>query len=153
MKEPKKIIFTKSGYQDLQDKYDSLLTERVSAVEQLKRAREMGDLSENGFYKAAKQKLGSLDNQIFRTKHFLRYGIISEKSSSHVIEIGNTITLRNDNGEKTITLVGEHEANPSEGKISFRSPLGKELVNKKVGDIVTVETPRGTTTYKVIRIS
>lgn len=153
MKEPKKIIFTKQGYEDLEKKYASLLHERISAVEQLKKARDMGDLSENGFYKASKAKLGSLDHQIRVTKHLLRYGVISANSSAHVIEIGNTVTLHNDSGEKTITLVGEHETNPSEGKISFRSPLGKELVHKKVEDVVTVETPRGTTTYKVIRIS
>lgn len=153
MKTLKKIVFTKAGYEDLQKKYDTLLEERVTAVEQLKKAREMGDLSENGFYKATKAKLGSIDHQITMTKHFLRYGVISDANSQEGIQIGNTIVIKNENQEKQIILVGEQEANPSEGKISFRSPLGKGLINKKLGDLVKIETPRGSITYKIISVN
>ncbi|HSW88577.1 MAG TPA: GreA/GreB family elongation factor [Candidatus Saccharimonadales bacterium] len=153
MKEPKKIIFTRTGYHDLQNKYDTLLSERVLAVEQLKKAREMGDLSENGFYKAAKQKLGALDHQIFRTKHFLRYGIISDTSGQNGIQIGNIVHIDNGKEQKEIIIVGEQEANPSEKKISFRSPLGKGLLNKQVGETVEIQTPRGNITYKIVHFT
>lgn len=152
MKEPKKIIYTKSGYEELQAKYDKLLAERVTAVEQLKKAREMGDLSENGFYKASKQKLGSIDHQILLTKHYLRYGVVAESASQDSVQIGSSVTIETDSNKKTIILVGEHEANPSEGKISFRSPLGKGLLHKKLGDSVSIQTPRGEIIYTVKEI-
>lgn len=152
MKEPRKIIYTKSGYEELQEKYDRLLAERVTAVEQLKKAREMGDLSENGFYKASKQKLGSIDHQIFLTKHYLRYGVVAESVAQDSVQIGSSVTIETDSNQKTIAIVGEHEANPSEGKISFRSPLGKGLLHKKLGDTVSIQTPRGETVYIVKEI-
>ncbi|HSW96313.1 MAG TPA: GreA/GreB family elongation factor [Candidatus Saccharimonadales bacterium] len=152
MNAQKKIIFTKSGYEELQKKYTSLLTERVSAVEQLKKAREMGDLSENGFYKAAKQKLGSLDHDLFITKHYLRFGVVTESNSQNSIQIGSRVTVDNGQKEWEITLVGKHESNPSQNKISFISPLGKGLLNKHIGETINIETPKGTVVYRVIQI-
>lgn len=152
IKQPRNIIYTKAGYQELQEKYEKLLSERVVAVEQLKKARDMGDLSENGFYKASKQKLGSIDHQLLLMKHYLRYGVITESNSQNSIQIGAIVTIETHEIKKTISLVGEHEANPSEGKISFRSPLGKGLLNKKIGDIAAIETPRGIINYTIVTI-
>src|SRR5579859_5231910 len=122
MKNPKQVIFTKDGYETLQKKYNELLIERKSAVEQLTKAREMGDLSENGFYKAAKAKLGSIDHQLYTSKNLLRFGIVMKPIIQGTIQIGNTIVIDDGKKQREIILVGEHEANPSLGKISYRSP-------------------------------
>ncbi|SRR5258708_5386389 len=149
---PPQIIFTKTGYADLQKNYDKLLIERKSAVIQLQKAREMGDLSENGFYKATKANLGSIDHQIHRSKYLLRFGVIKDAISPEIIDIGSTVIIDDGVKEREILLVGEHEANPSEGKISFRSPIGKGLFHKKIGDEISIETPRGKITYKINKI-
>lgn len=151
-KQVKKIIFTKKGYEELQKKYTQLLEDRKYAVQQLTKAREMGDLSENGFYKASRAKLSSFDHQILVAKHQIRYGIISEVSSHNSIQIGMQAIIDDGIKQRTITLVGETEANPLEGKISSRSPIGKKLLGKKAGEIFLVEVPKGTVTYTVIKL-
>ncbi len=153
MKPAKSIIFTKSGYGELQKKYQLLLEERKNTVEQLKKAREMGDLSENGFYKAAKAKLGSVDHQISVSHYLLRFGIVSEPENHGTIQIGRTAIIKDSVHQKEITLVGEHEANPLLGKISHHSPLGKALLGKKKGDNVLVQSPRGEAMYTIVKIT
>lgn len=146
------IIFTQAGYDDMQEKYSLLIVERKAAVGQLQKAREMGDLSENGFYKASRAKLSSIDHQLHRLKYLLRFGKVKEPTLSHSIDIGTTVVIEGNNKEQTIQLVGEHEANPSEGKISFRSPIGKALMAKTEGDQISVATPRGETAYKILQV-
>jgi transcription elongation factor GreA len=153
MQQSKPIIFTKAGYEDLQKKYDTLLPERKTAIEQLQKAREMGDLSENGFYKAAKAKLSSIDHQMYRMKQLLRFGVVKESISQEEIEVGSKVRIDDGIQQREIMLVGDHEANPSEGKISFRSPIGKALFRRKTGEEIVVETPRGITKYKILQIS
>ena len=152
MKHQRQIIFTREGYETLQKKHEQLLRERKDAVEQLKKAREMGDLSENGFYKAAKAKLGSIDHQLRQTAHSLRFGKVIQASSSDTIQIGTPIYIDDGNRKREITLVGEQEADPLQGKISAYSPLGKGLIGKKQGEAVEIETPKGKMKYTIEKI-
>lgn len=96
----------------------------------------MGDLSENGYYKSAKAKLGSIDHRLRQLMYLMKNARVNESSSvnNNVVSIGSTVVLKTDTGEVTYTIVGEYEANPSLGKISHKSPLGSVVLNKKTGD-------------------
>jgi transcription elongation factor GreA len=146
---PSKIRFTKEGFEKLQKEHEDLVGQRPHAVSELKKAREMGDLSENGYYKASKQKLNFIDGQIRRAEHALKYAEIIESTKDNVVEIGKTVTLSDGKIERIYQIVGDWEADPSAGKISLLSPLGKAVVNKKVGDDVVIEIPAGKKIYKV----
>jgi transcription elongation factor GreA len=121
---PKQIIFTQDGFDDVQKKYDELKAERPSAVENLRKARELGDLSENGFYKASRQRLSFIDSQLLRLGHQLKYGVVKSASQTEVVELGSKVTLQTGNDVVIYTIVGVHEANPSEGRFRSYHRLG-----------------------------
>jgi transcription elongation factor GreA len=143
------IPFTKEGYQNVLDERKRLLAERPSAVENLRKAREMGDLSENGYYKAAKARLSFLDAQIRRIERLVRCGVVVTSSGSGTVEIGNTVHLTDGVKEYSYTIVGGYESNPSKNTISHMSPLGRALIGKHAGDKVEVYAPQGTRTFTI----
>ena len=148
----KQIRFTKEGFEKIKQEYEDLLRQRPAVIEDLQKAREMGDLKENGYYQASRQKLSYIDGRLFRLKMDMKYAIIIESNVTNGISIGNTVKLTDGEKEKTFTIVGDFEANPSEGKISLLSPLGKAVDGKKVGDKVSIETPRGKISYIITTI-
>ncbi|MDH5533547.1 MAG: GreA/GreB family elongation factor [Candidatus Pacebacteria bacterium] len=133
-----------------------LLITQDEVIKRLQIAREMGDLSENGAYHAAKHELGNTRRQLGKVKHLLKYGFVptvsNDKKSSEVVAFGRTITLVNNGKEMTFMLVSQFESNPLEKKLSMESPIGKAIIGKKVDDKVTVETPRGEVIYKITQI-
>lgn len=146
------IPFTQTGFERLKNEYDELIAARPEAVEHLKRARELGDLSENGYYKASRAKLSSIDNRLFHLKIILKNAKIIHSLQSQYIEIGSTVILSNGEKDRTYMIVGKFEANPAEGKISDQSLLGKELLGKKIGDSVVVQAPAKTSHYTILKI-
>lgn len=146
------IRFTKIGYEKLQKDYKDLISDRVLAVEDLQKARAMGDLSENGYYKAARMKLSTIDRDLRRMVQLLEKGVILEKDAIDVIGIGCAIVLFDGKDEIAYTIVGDTEADPINKKISLLSPLGKAVFGKKAGDKVLVETPSGKKTYTIQQI-
>ncbi len=148
----KQIRFTKEGFEKAQQEYEELQKKRPAVVEDLKKARELGDLKENGYYQASRQKLSYIDVRLFRLKMDMKYAVIIETTAGDRVSIGNQVTLANEEKKITYTIVGDFEANPSEAKISLLSPLGRAINGKKVGDEVTLETPRGKIVYKLVAI-
>ncbi len=146
------IYFTNQGIEKIKREYKELILKRKGAVSTLKRAREMGDLSENGLYKAARFELGNIDRTLRRLTHFINKGIIATIPKGK-IGIGSKVTLLEKKDKKEFSIVGDFEANPSENKISHISPLGKGLLNKKVGVTIEIKTPGGKKTYEVVKIS
>lgn len=146
------VLFTKQGFAELKEELQKEIAKRPLVVESLKRGREMGDLSENGLYKAAKMELGSIDRQIRHLKNLVLYGRTSEPKDNNTVQLGHTIKVVTETGEKKFRIVGEWEANPRENKISHKSPIGHNLMGRKVGDIVSIKTPNGTTNYKISSI-
>lgn len=146
---PPQIRFTKEGYEKLKKEHEALLSQRPHAVSELKKAREMGDLSENGYYKASRQKLNFIDGQLRRVQHALKYGKVIESSDEDIVQVGRTVTLTDGEIEKVYEIVGDWEADPSAGKISLLSPIGKAIANKKVGDKVTIIIPAGEKIYTI----
>lgn len=137
----------------MQDKLQSLRESRPEAVEDLKKARAMGDLSENGYYRSAKFKLSSIDHDIRHFERLLKSAKVVQAIDTTAVSIGSIILVHDGTKRQTYHLVGQYEANPKEGKVSHLSPLGKALLGKCVGDIVELHAPKGTTTYKIINIS
>jgi transcription elongation factor GreA len=145
--------FTKQGYDDVKKEYEILLASRPAAVEDLSKARSLGDLKENGYYKAARMKLNSVDHRLRQLKLFIKYGKIIEPSGKDTVGIGNSVVLNDGTKERIFSIVGSYEANPSEGKVSDRSPIGHALIGKKVGDIIEIVVPSGTIHYTLKKIS
>lgn len=148
----RQIRFTKEGYEALKKEYDELLTLRPAAVEDLQKSRELGDLSENGFYKAARAKLSSLDGRLRRLSFQLRQAVIVENATTGTVEIGSTVSVSDGARDITYHIVGDLEADPDKGKISALSPIGQALVGKKRGDQISIAIPSGTLAYTVRHI-
>jgi len=146
------IQFTKEGYEKIKKDYDELLAKRKPAVLVLKEARELGDLSENGLYKAARANLSSIDNRLRRLDNMIKRGEVVNPVKG-VVGIGSKVIVSDGKMKKEFSIVGEQEADPLNHKISNVSPIGKALLGKKVGDSVVIEIPSGKLTYKILEIS
>ncbi|MBI2443006.1 MAG: transcription elongation factor GreA [Candidatus Levybacteria bacterium] len=149
----KRIRFTQAGFEKLQRDYAELRSTRPSAVEDLKKAREMGDLSENGYYKSARAKLSSVDARLFQLSLAIKHAEIIKENAAEVVDIGTTVTVEHANKQISYQIVGDLEADPELQKISLLSPLGKALHRKKAGDVVLVVTPAGEMSYKILSLS
>jgi transcription elongation factor GreA len=130
-----------------------LLSERPEAVDHLKKAREMGDLSENGYYKASRARLSFLDSRIRRVERLIKLAVIVEPSGSDYVQIGTTVRVSDGKADHEYTIVGGYESDPSKKTISHISPLGKALMGKRVHDVVEVFAPRGAIRYTIEKIS
>ncbi len=149
---PRRIPFTQKGYDKLLEEKKKLLGERPEAVDHLRKAREMGDLSENGYYKASRAKLSSLDGRLRHLEKLIRFGKVVQSANTGFIDIGSIVTINDGIEEKTYTIVGGYESDPSQKTISHLSPIGKALMGKKEGEIVRVETPTGRRTIRIVKI-
>ena len=149
----KNIRFTKKGFETLKKTYEDLKGSRPAAVLDLKKAREMGDLSENGYYKAARAKLSEIDRNLRKFLIELKSADVVESSESNKVGIGRTVKLSDGKKEIIFQIVGDLEADPRQGKISLLSPLGQALERKKVGDRGEIITPSGKISYEIIKIS
>lgn len=147
-----RMRFTKTGYEKLKEEYAELLAQRPAVVDDLKKAREMGDLKENGYYKASRQKLNALDARLARVSYNLKTAKIVDDEASDTVGIGTIVTLATSDKEVIYQFVGDLEADPSEKKLSLLSPIGKAVEGKKVDDIVEVQTPLGIISYTIKKI-
>lgn len=128
---------------------------REQLAKRLRAAIEQGDLSENADYSAAKEEQGFLEGRIRELEQLLSNVIIIDHVEKNLNEIGigDYITIQEDNFEpERYHLVGPKEADPSNGKISHESPIGKALIGHKVGDVVVVDTPNGEIRLRILKI-
>lgn len=154
---PNNNFLTKEGYQKLQDELDYLRTaKRQEVANRLHEAMEGGELIENAEYEAAKNEQAFVEGRIQELDLLLATAKIIEengKKKGDVVLLGSKATIKEGNFEaETFTIVGAAEANPREGKISNESPIGKAILNRKVGDTVKVETPGGTYNVKILKV-
>lgn len=148
-----RMRFTKEGYEKLKEEHAALLAERPGVVADVTKAREMGDLKENGYYQASKAKLRSIDSRLMRIAYTLKTAKIIDPSENDSVGIGSTVTFASPDRELTYQFVGDLEANPSEKKLSLLSPIGKAIEGKKVGDEFEVDLPTGKVKYIVKKIT
>ena len=153
VKKPIEVKVTQEGFQKMKDEEQMLFVRRPGVLARMVAAREQGDLSENAGYHAAKEELGNIDRRLRELKILIRFAdIMKGGGATGVIGIGNTVVVDDGTGPREFKIVGAVEANPTEGKMSDVSPIGKALVGKIVGDSVSVEIPDGTISFKIISV-
>ena len=153
----KKNILTSEGLKKLEDELDELIVvKRKEVAQKIKEAREQGDLSENAEYDAAKDEQRDIEARIEELEKILKNAEVVDEDEVdlEVINIGCMVKILDVeyNDELEYKIVGSTEANSLKGKISNESPVGKALIGKKVGDLVSVETQVGIVQYKVLDI-
>ncbi len=126
---------------------------REELAQRLRAAIQMGDLSENADYHKAKEDQGFLEGRIQEIEAVLRTALIVEKTRSDVVAVGSRVTVQEDNYDpETYYVVGAKEADPRTSKISNESPIGKALMDHKVGDVVEADAPDGKIQFKILKI-
>lgn len=150
-----KIPITKEGLKEIQEEYDKLVSvKRPEAVKRITETRTIGDLTEDNEHTQARQALSFVDGRISELGEVIKNAqIISQGNKKHKqVNLGCQVTVAG--GGKTLVyhLVGEWEADPTEMKISHKSPLGQSLLGKKVGEKVEVEAPAGKIVYTIKKI-
>ncbi|MBI3620373.1 transcription elongation factor GreA [Candidatus Roizmanbacteria bacterium] len=150
----KSFQFTKDGFEKLKKELEDLTgKKRPYAVDRLQRARAMGDLSENSEYVAAKEDLAFIEGRIQELEEVVKNAIVVETHvDAQTIEIGSHIVVTKAGREEEFTIVGEFEADPLHKKVSYTSPLGKALLDKKIGEEVEITAPAGKHRYKILAI-
>ena len=127
---------------------------REDLAQRLRSAIQMGDLSENADYHKAKEDQSFLEGRIQEIEAVLHnVVIIEEVASKEVVTIGSHVTIQEQSQPpETYHMVGSTEADPRSGKISHSSPIGRALMDKKVGDFAEAETPGGKIKFKILKI-
>ena len=126
---------------------------REELAQRLRSAIQMGDLSENADYHKAKEDQGFLEGRIQEIETILRNAVIIEKSQGDVVAIGSHVTIQEESFDPEIYhVVGAREADPRNGKISNESPIGRALMDHKVGEVVEADTPGGKIKFKILKI-
>jgi len=138
------------------DLHDLEKNQRPRIVEDLTMALQKGDLSENAEYQDAKARLGRIDGRVFSIKERLkRVVLIETNAASETVQIGSTVVLSLSTVpglKRTYRIVGSHESNPAQGRISHQAPLGSALLNRTVGETVSIATPNGEVIYRIEEI-
>ncbi len=127
---------------------------REELAARLRSAIQMGDLSENADYHKAKEDQAFLEGRIQELEYLLKNAVIIEKNANQdVVSLGSHVTIQEEDWPpETYHLVGPTEADPSNGKISYESPIGKALLDRKAGEMVEAETPGGKIRFKILKI-
>jgi transcription elongation factor GreA len=151
----KNIYLTAEGLEDLKKEHHTLSkVRRPEVVNRVSSARELGDLSENAEYQAARDELAFIDGRLEELEDLLKKVQVIKDHTGTVsnVELGSTVTLDHKGKNEDYMVVGEWEADPIEKKISHASPLGKALLGKKIGDSVEVEAPAGKIIYTIVSL-
>ena len=147
--------FSKEGLDKLKDE----LKHRVEVLRpeiaiRIKEAKELGDLSENAEYDAAKDNQATNEGRIVEIKDILENAVIIENTDgSGVVRVGSSVKVESKNGVQTFVIVGAAESDPVAGFISNESPLGSAFLGRKKGDKFEVKTPKGVTEYKILEVN
>ena len=143
--EENKTVVTREGHEELRKEYEYLVhTEREQVIEELKAARSQGDLSENADYDAARDHQGRVEARIRELEAMLANLEIIDNTKkprgSRTVRLGSTVTIEalDEHTTDTYTIVGTVEADPINGKISNEAPLAVALLDRKLGETVTV---------------
>ena len=151
-------ILTAAGAEELETQLEYLKTvARKEVAEQIKTAREFGDLSENAEYDEAKNEQSRIEGEIMRIEARLRSAQVIDESeiSTRNVTLGSRVRVLEEGQDEEFayTIVGSTEANPVEGRISNESPVGAALLGHQKDDEVEVQTPGGTIVYKILEIT
>ena len=149
------VHITPEGLEAVQKELDELVVNRRPYIAaKIKAARELGDLSENFEYHAAKNEQGFIEARINDLQAIVKNHVLIETTKgSGVVAMGSTVGFEEDGeGEETYRIVGPAEADPKAGRVSYESALGKALIGHRVGEEVEVKTPSGAYRVRITRV-
>jgi transcription elongation factor GreA len=149
---PKRL--TPEAYEKLKKELEYLKTEgRREIAERLRHTASFGDLTENFAYQQAKEDQELLEMRIAELESILGDAvIITKRKGKKTVDVGSVVTILFDGEEQKFQIVEPEEADPTEGKISLKSPLGQAILGKRVGDEAIVEAPNGKIKCKILKI-
>jgi transcription elongation factor GreA len=148
---------TQEGLKKLQEEYDYLVNvRRPEVASQIAEAKADGDISENAGYDEAKNAQAFVEGRILTLKNILTSAvIIKNNGSKEAVSLGCKVTIRDMEygDEETYTITGPTEVDPTNGRISDRSPIGRALMGHRIGDQVPVQSPGGMIEYEIVKIA
>jgi len=153
-----RIPMTREGYDKLKAELDRMRNvEMIEVTKRVAAARDMGDLSENAEYHAAREDQGMLEARIRDLSDRLAHAVIVDMSSlpKDMVAFGSRVKVMDldIDEEETFELVGPGQENPDKGRILTTSPIGQGLIGRKKGEEVEIQVPRGTIRFKILEIS
>ncbi len=152
----KPVYLTQKGLEELKIELDDLINvKRPANIQAIKEARALGDLSENADYDSARNEQAVLEGRIKKIEQMLENYEIIEEASTDKVSLGSTVAIRyidEDDETDEYMIVGSQEADPFASKISNESPIAIALMNHKVGEVVTVESPNGSYQIEITEI-
>lgn len=157
MEDTNSHYLTAEGTKRLQEELDYLIqVRRPEVARQIADAKADGDVSENAGYDEAKNTQAFVEGRILTLKNILTSAVlISENGAKDAVDIGCKVTIRDiEYGDtETYTIVGSTEVDPGNGRISFRSPIGRALMGHGIGATVQVQTPGGRAEFEIVKIA
>ena len=153
----KPVYLTQKGLEELKAELDDLINvKRPANIQAIKEARALGDLSENADYDSARNEQAVLEGRIKKIEQMLENYEIIEETSKDKVSLGSTVSIRyideDEDESDEYMIVGSQEADPFASKISNESPIAIALMNHKVGEVVTVESPNGSYQVEITEI-
>lgn len=152
----KPVFLTAEGLAKLEAELEYLTdVRRHEVAERIYQAKEAGDITDNAEYEDAKNEQAFLEGRIITLEAMLRNAqIIDENHNSKIVTLGSIVTVVDDDGyEETYTIVGSAEADPSQGRISNESPVGRALLGRSVGEEARVRVPAGEITLRIAALN
>lgn len=152
----KEVLLTEEGLANLREELEELKTvKRKEVAARLKEAIAQGDLSENAEYDSAKEEQAFIESRIGTLESMIRNAkIIKAAEDKNLVTVGTKVKIQEvpEGDVEIYTIVGSAESDPFNGKISNESPIGAELIGKRIGETVTVPAPGGTLKFKILEI-
>ena len=150
----KPIFLTEEGKTKLETELATLVNEkRPEIAEQIRQAKEAGDISENAAFEDAKHQQGMIEGRIQELEYMLKHAQMIDEgahAAADGVQLGCHVTVVNPEGKnEQFFLVGSAEAKPAAGRISNESPMGKALLGHRIGESVDVTTPSGKLTFTI----
>ncbi len=147
------LLLTQEGLDKIKNELKDLIeNKRPEIAKRIQDAREMGDISENSEYDAAKQEQAYIEGRIAELEEIVKNAKTSNIRMDDEVGVGCRVTVHMESSDDTFYIVGAPEADPLAKKISHESPLGSALLGKRVGEKVEVEAPVGKLIYTVLKI-
>lgn len=157
MEDTNSNYLTVEGIQKLQEELEYLVTvRRPEVARQIGEAKADGDVSENAGYDEAKNTQAFVEGRILTLKGILSNAVVIQKNGSKdKVDLGCTVTIRDVayGDQETYTIVGSTEVDPRNGRISLKSPIGRALMGRQIGEVIEVQTPGGTVEFEIEEIA
>jgi len=151
----KTIPLTREGRDRLLKELEELKSRRKEIAERIHHAQELGTSQADAEYEDAKQEQGMVEGRILEIEEILRRAVLIDEDQVHSagrVVVGSRVEVEQDGVRRVFQIVGVPEADPSAGKISNESPIGRALLGHQAGDVVEVNVPKGVVKLKILKV-